>query len=237
MLQKLLTDKNTDKNARESNSSDQTDSDDDIEGNDKFKEREMNKSSRPFPTVIYNIDGPNTSSNKIVNITPGEGQIPGSFNSEPNLEAFTCPKYNSTGGNHSNQEREIPITPSKYVHVRLKCCDDRFTANPQYIFHALDWIKRNAVASSVHFAKSKQFHSETSVGQLVNHGSVRRMISDDQIFSSFKNRGTPQYFHNMLLDVLAKIRQFGVYTFFLTCSAAEIHWTEIIQVVANMDKH
>ena len=60
------------------------------------------------------------------------------------------------------------------------------------------------------------------------------MISDDQIFSSFKNiTGTPQYFHNMLLDVLAKIRQFGVYTFFLTCSAAEFRWTEIIQVVAR----
>ena len=37
----------------------------------------------------------------------------------------------------------------------------------------------------------------------------------------------------MLLDVLAKIRQFGVYTFFLSYSAAEFHWTEIIQVVAR----
>ena len=60
------------------------------------------------------------------------------------------------------------------------------------------------------------------------------MISDDQIFSSFKNvRGTPQFFHNMLLGVLAKTRQSGVYTFFLTCSAAEFHWTEIIQVVTH----
>ena len=39
VLCKLLTNKNTDKNARESNNSDQTDSDGDIEGNDKFKER------------------------------------------------------------------------------------------------------------------------------------------------------------------------------------------------------
>ena len=68
----------------------------------------------------------------------------------------------------------------------------------------------------------------------MNKDTVKRMISDDQIFSSFKNiRGTPQYFHNMLLDVLAKIRQFGVYTFFLTCSAAEFHWTEIIHIVAR----
>ena len=47
-----------------------------------------------------------------------------------------------------------------------------------------------------------------------------------------KIRGTPQYFHNMLLDVVAKTRQFGVCTFFLSCSAAEFHWTEVIQVVA-----
>ena len=37
----------------------------------------------------------------------------------------------------------------------------------------------------------------------------------------------------MLLNVLAKIRQFGVYTFFLSCSAAEFHWTDIIQFVAR----
>ena len=49
-----------------------------------------------------------------------------------------------------------------------------------------------------------------------------------------KTSGTPQYFHNiMLLEVLAKIRQFGVYTFFLTCSGAEFHWAEVIQIVAR----
>ena len=49
------------------------------------------------------------------------------------------------------------------------------------------WIKINAVASSVHFAEKKQFQSEINVGQLVCHDSLRRVISDDQVFSSFKN--------------------------------------------------
>ena len=62
------------------------------------------------------------------------------------------------------------------------------------------------------------------------------MISDDQIFSSFKNiRGTPQYLHNMLLDALATVWQFGVYTFFFTYSAVEFHWTKIIQVAARSE--
>ena len=81
-------------------------------------------------------------------------------------------------------------------------------------------LKKTAVASSVHFAERKQFQSEINVGQLVNQNNVRRIISDDQIFSSFRNfRGAPQYFHNTLQDILAKITQFGVYTFFLTSSA------------------
>ena len=41
VLWKLLIDKNTAKNARECNNSDQTDRDDDIRGNDKFKERKL----------------------------------------------------------------------------------------------------------------------------------------------------------------------------------------------------
>ena len=53
------------------------------------------------------------------------------------------------------------------MHVRRKCCDDRFAANPQYIFHALDWIKRNAVARSVHFAEKKQFPIQINACQRI----------------------------------------------------------------------
>ena len=108
VLWKLL----TDKNAQESNNGDQMDSDDDIEGNDKFKERELKESSYYFPTVMYNVDEPNISPNEIVNIAPGKGQIPLSFTSEPNWEALAFPKAYSTGKNHFNEEREIPITAS-----------------------------------------------------------------------------------------------------------------------------
>ena len=175
--------------------------------NIKLKERQMKMSSLPFPTVMHNINRPNLCSSEIFNIAPREGQILISFTSELNWEALAFPKEYSTRISHFNEDRDNPITPSKYVHTKLKCCHDRFTSNSQYIFHALDWIERNAVASSVHFAERKQFQNDISVGQLMNEDTVKRMISDDQIFSSFKIIGeTLQYFHNMLLDVLAKIK-------------------------------
>ena len=161
------------------------------EGNEKVKGREMKMSSLPFPNGMHNIDGPNISSSEIVNIAPGEGQIPVSLTSEPNWEALAFFKECSTGRNF-NEDRDHPITPSKSVHARLRGCDDRFASNFHYIFHALDWIERNAVASSNHFVERKQFQSDILFGQLVNKDSVKRMISNDQIFPSFKIRGPSQ---------------------------------------------
>ena len=40
------------------------------------------------------------SANEIVNIAPGEGQIPVIFTSEPDWEALSFPKDYSTGKNH-----------------------------------------------------------------------------------------------------------------------------------------
>ena len=45
--------------------------------------------------------------------------------------------------------------------------------------------------------------------------------------------GTPQYMHNMNLDVVAKVRAFNINTFFLTVSWTELERPEIIQVVAQ----
>ena len=84
-----------------------------------------------------NIDSPNMSSSEIVNIAPEEGQIPVAFTSEPNWEALVFPKEYSTGRNHFNEDKDHP---SKYVHIILKCCDDKFACNSQCISHALNWF-------------------------------------------------------------------------------------------------
>ena len=57
----------------------------------------------------------------------------------------------------------------------------------------------------MYLGERKQCQSEINGAQLVNQDSVRKTKSDDQIFSL-----------SILSDILAKIRQFGVYTFSLT---------------------
>ena len=228
-LWNFLTSNNNVNNAED----EQTDSDEDIEGNDHAKEKEQ-RLSNCHPTVMHNIDGPNVDSNEMINIAPGEGQIPVSHSNEPHCEALAFPNLFSTGKFHYNYNRERPISVSKYIHSKLKNKDKRYSESPQYIFYCLDWLEKEIIFSTKQFVQRKQFQSDINVGQLVNVDNVRNLISEDQLYASFKNvRGTPQYYHNMMLDVLAKVRQHGIYTFFLTCSAAEFQWTEVIQVIAR----
>ena len=70
----------------------------------------------------------------------GEGQLHVPFTSESDLEALAFVNKFSAGENHFNTERKVRITPSKYQHITLKCCDNRFTSDQQFIFQALDWI-------------------------------------------------------------------------------------------------
>ncbi|XP_066926640.1 uncharacterized protein [Clytia hemisphaerica] len=240
----------TDKNAQPQE--DESDSDDNIEGNDHNLERQMKNSNSSQPTLLYDIDGATISSDnaidiahqqsttditsdQVVNIAPCENEIPVSFYSEPDWEALAYPAHYPDAKNHFNSPRDKNITPSKYIHTRLKSSDDRFASDPQYIFSSLHWIESSNVASAISFSQQKHFQSDISAGRLMNPNNVRQMISDDQIFqNSFKNiRGTPQWCHNMMLDVLAKCRVYGPSTYFLTWTAALFKWTNIIKVVAT----
>ncbi|XP_066926766.1 uncharacterized protein [Clytia hemisphaerica] len=240
----------TDQNAQPQE--DESDSDDNIEGNDNNLERQMKNNNSSQPTLLYDIDGAAISSEKaiditlqqsttdissdqVVNIAPCENEIPVSFYSEPDWEALAFPAHYPDAKNYSNSPRDKNITPSKYIHARLKSSDDRFASDPQYIFSSLHWIESSNVASAISFSQQKHFQSDISAGRLMNPDNVRQMISDDQIFqNSFKSiRGTPQWCHNMMLDVLAKCRVFGPSTYFLTWTAALFKWTNIIKVVAT----
>ena len=63
---------------------------------------------------------------------------------------------------------------------------------------------------------------------------MKKFISDGETYTIFKKiRGTPQYFKEMQLDVLAKVRRYGVPTFFMTWSAAQFQWNHLIKIVAR----
>ena len=55
---------------------------------------------------------------------------------------------------------------SKYLHARLKCGDDRFASDLEYVFQELEWMERNAVAITVQVTERKQFQTNVIEGCL-----------------------------------------------------------------------
>ena len=163
--------------------------------------KEQRESVFPFPTLLHDINGTSVRSGKVLNIAPGENQILVSFTQEPDWEALAFVKQFPLGIGPFNKEKHVQITPSQYVHARLKMADDRFASNARYVFAELDMIERVAILSSTIFAENKRFQDNVTVRQ-VNSLCTRCMLSEQQICYSFKNIcGTPQYKHHQLLDV------------------------------------
>ena len=162
------------------------DSDEDIEGNDHAYEKEVRDSVLLLPTVLHNTEGPSVSPAQVLNKAPGEGQIPVSFITEPIPEALAFPKDFPYGQFHfGNTTREMPITPSQYIHAHLKCFDNRFAESPIYIFHTLDWTEQVAISNSKNIFERKQFQEDITAGK-VNSATLQNILSADIMKASFK---------------------------------------------------
>ena len=157
------------------------DSDEEIEGNNTALEKEKIDNACPFPTALHNVNGSTVNQGDVLNIAPGEGQIPVSFTQEPDWEPLAFVKEFPYGKGHFNEKRRVKITPSQYVHARLKCADDRFASNARYVFAELDMVERAAILSSITFAENKRFQNDVTVRE-VSSLCTRRMLSEQQIF-------------------------------------------------------
>ena len=72
-----------------------------------------------------------------------------------------------------------------------------------------------------------------TAGMLQNPTALQHLVQTEQAYKFLKNiRGSPAYWQHELYDVLAMLCSLGIPTWFLTLSAADLHWPEMIQAVA-----
>ena len=68
---------------------------------------------------------------------------------------------------------------------------------------------------------------------VTNPTALQKLVWTKQAYKFLKNtRGLPAYWHHEPYDVLAMLCSLGIPTWFLTLSAADLHWPEMIQAVA-----
>ena len=139
------------------------------------------------------------------------------------------------GGYHS-ANRKVQLLIRKYFQQCLLNVDGRFAQNIEYLFCAqyradIKQIESDAtLAIWLSWGRIFGGHKITA-RQLWNPAVVEQLVRNEQAYKLLKNvRGSPAYWQDLLYDVLAML--WMLTTWFLTLSADDLHWPEMIQVVA-----
>ena len=127
----------------------------------------------------------------------------------------------------------------EYFNQRLLDVDGRFAKDIEYLLTAQYAVESKQVADDVGIVL-RQSQGRLYRGQALTAGTIRnqsvllQMIQRDDAYRFLKNvRGSPAYFQRVMYDVLAMIRQLGLPTWFLTLSAADMQWPDVIITIAK----
>ena len=219
--------------ARKENNTDEIEKEDLIALEENCKLRDL-----PYDTCLQN-ELPEEA-NQIFSIAPGEGNKPIPLLTDTLFEELANPdKFPYGEGGFADTERDTKLTLRKYVNARLLDQDGRFAKDIEYIFAMQYAVEHKQVRDSISIALRQtrgrqQVGKNLDAGMLKNPQHLQNLFKKDRAYTFLKNiRGSPPYWQKMFFELLAMIRTLGIPTWFLTLSAADMKWPEVIQTIAK----
>ena len=192
----------------------------------------------PYDTCLQN-ELPEEA-NQVFSIVPGEGNKPIPLLTDTLFEELANPdKFPYGDGGFADTERDTKLTLRKYVNARLLDQDGHFTKDIEYIFGMQYAVEHKQVRDSISVALRQtrgrqQLGSNLHAGMLKNPQHLQNLFKKDRAYTFLKNiRVSPPYWQKMFYELLAMIRTLGIPTWFLTLSAADMKWPEVIQSIAK----
>ena len=177
--------------------------------------------------------------NQIYQCAPGENNIPKYIWLDHDFEAQAFPDlFPYGGGGYHSAHRKVKLPIRKYFQQSLLNVDGRVAQNIEYLFCAqyiadIKQIESDAtVAIMLSWGRTLGGHKITA-GHLQQPAVVEQLVRNEQAYKFLKNvGGSPAYCQDQLYDLLAMLWILGIPTWFLTLSAADWHWPDMIQAVA-----
>ncbi len=136
-----------------------------------------------------------------------------------------------------NAERTVRLHKSRYAKTRLLHKDPRFARTPHYIFWLLHAVQLSQLINSIN-VKFRQGTAVDAEGIPLNAQTAREVANVERIVSTNKGyrfmrqlRGTPDFWTGVRMDLMAMVRQLGTPTWFLTMSAADMQWPDVLRAM------
>ena len=112
-----------------------------------------------------------------------------------------------------------------------------FASDPDYVFFALFVTQQMKLQSQINIALKKVSTGRITAGMSSNNFSdtVKSFIANDEAYHFMKTiKGTPAYWKRFLNEFLTMVKQLGIPTFFMTLTCTDLHWNELISIIAKL---
>ena len=200
---------------------------------DSFSEIDDDNES-PIMTLL---DEQTFDKNEVLSVAPGEGQKPLSIFKDPDAEYLAFPTLFCGQKRVGNSERHVPVYYSDICKWELRCVDRRVALHIPNIFFKMKKLQVEQVCSKVHLAvrRCKTKGKSYTAGYILKDNMGESLVRLDEGYRIFKTiRNSPQYWENQKREVFAMIRQLGLPTLFLSLSANDLQWSELIIALGKL---
>lgn len=160
---------------------------------------------------------------------PGEGEIPLSILLDEYCEELAFPSIYCGIPRKTNPAAKLSYEDVTNSEIRRR---DRRAVRPDHLFFVNKKSQCKQLNSNINIALKKTQTHGMNASQALDKTFINDIVSKDNAFRFMANiTGSPAYWEHQKKNVLAMVRQLGIFTFFITLSAAETHWPELLRIL------
>ena len=162
-----------------------------------------------------------------IRIAPGEGKTPVALHNDLNAEEMSFPTIYA--GKKRKFKTGVKVSYTDIAKSELRRYDRR-ACRPSKLLYSFKRSFNEKVHSAVQVCMRKKIgRGGVTAGNIRTPGYIENLIKKDEGYAVFKHlRSSPSYWKEKTKKVLAMVRQLGKCTFFITLSAAETKWKELL---------
>jgi hypothetical protein len=170
-------------------------------------------------------------SSEAIKFAPGEGETPLPMFMDPYCEELAFPTI-WFGHPREKPPSGIRFSFEDHINSEIRRFDRRACRPDHLLFlHKKSQISQLSKQATIVLRKSAQ-NNNITVSQVMNKQFLDKAVNTDNAYRFMASiTGSPAYFEAQKKRVMAMVRQLGGFTLFVTVSAAETHWTELLVIL------
>ena len=167
---------------------------------------------------------------------PGEGQHPISVFYDPDAEYLSFPTIFCGQRRASDEERDSSVHYTEICKYELRSVDRRVATNIPNVFFKLKKVQMKHVLDTVSLAMRRVKGKHVCAKNVLDDESRANIVRLDEGYYIFRKlRNSPAYLDKRKKDAFAMIRQIGFPSLFISLSAAETKWPELLRAIGQLN--